>query len=115
MKAQVGDLTLSHGVATRGLLVRHLVLPGGLAGTRRIIGWIADNLGPQTALSLMSQYYPAYRAAQAPTINRRIRPDEYTPLVDLLAEKGFDNVFVQEMESAASYRPDFSKKRPFSR
>ncbi len=67
MKAQVGDLTLSHGVATRGLLVRHLVLPGGLAGTRRIIGWIADNLGPQTALSLMSQYYPAYSAAQAPS------------------------------------------------
>jgi putative pyruvate formate lyase activating enzyme len=115
MKAQVGDLTPSHGVAARGLLIRHLVLPGGLAGTRRIIGWIADNLGPQTALSLMSQYYPTHRAGQTPIINRRIRPDEYAPLVDLLAEKGFDNVFVQEMESAASYRPDFSRKRPFSR
>jgi len=115
MKAQVGNLVLSQGVATRGLLIRHLVLPGGLAGTRRIIGWIADNLGPQTALSLMSQYYPAHRAGQAPIINRRIRPDEYAPLVDLLMEKGFKNVFVQEMESAASYRPDFNKKRPFDR
>jgi putative pyruvate formate lyase activating enzyme len=113
MKAQVGNLALSHGVATRGLLIRHLVLPGGLAGTKRIIGWIADNLGPQTALSLMSQYYPVYRAGHAPIINRRIRPDEYAPLVDFLMKKGFDNAFVQEMESAASYRPDFSKKHPF--
>ncbi len=113
MKEQVGDLTLSGGVATRGLLIRHLVLPGGLAGTRRIIGWIAQNLGPQTAVSLMSQYYPAHRADSRAIINRRIRPDEYAPLVDLLAEKGFGNVFIQEMESAESYRPDFNKKRPF--
>lgn len=113
MKEQVGDLKLSGGVAARGLLVRHLVLPGSLAGTRRIIGWIAENLGPQTAVSLMSQYYPAYRAGARAIINRRIRPDEYEPLVDLLAEKGFGNVFIQEMESAAAYRPDFNKKRPF--
>ncbi|MGA3174143.1 MAG: hypothetical protein ABSE25_06925 [Syntrophorhabdales bacterium] len=99
MKSQVGDLACVHGVATRGLLVRHLVLPGGLAGSRRVIGWIAETLGPATAISLMSQYYPTYRAGAHP----------------LLREKGLENVFVQEMSSPASYRPDFTKKKPFRR
>jgi putative pyruvate formate lyase activating enzyme len=115
MKSQVGDLACVHGVATRGLLVRHLVLPGGLAGSRRVIGWIAETLGPATAISLMSQYYPTYRAGAHPLINRRIRADEYDPLLDLLREKGLENVFVQEMSSPASYRPDFTKKKPFRR
>jgi putative pyruvate formate lyase activating enzyme len=91
------------------------VLPGGLAGSRRVIGWIAETLGPATAISLMSQYYPTYRAAAHPLINRRIRADEYDPLLDLLREKGLENVFVQEMSSPVSYRPDFTKKKPFRR
>ncbi len=114
MKSQVGDLVVERGVAKRGLLIRHLVLPGGLAGTRRLVAWIKKALGPQTALSLMSQYYPGYRADAYPLINRRIRADEYYPLVALLREEGFENVFTQELESAVSYQPDFKKKKPFS-
>jgi putative pyruvate formate lyase activating enzyme len=105
MKAQVGDMACAGGLMTRGLLIRHLVLPGGLAGTRKIIGWIAEALGPATAVSLMSQYYPTYRAGEHRLINRRIRPDEYDPLVDLMGEKGFVNVFIQEMESSCRRGP----------
>jgi putative pyruvate formate lyase activating enzyme len=113
MKAQVGDLVLEGGVAKRGLLVRHLVLPGGLAGTRRVVEWIREHLGSQTAISLMSQYYPVYGATSYPLINRRIRENEYDPLVEFLEERGFENVFLQELESANVFLPDFRKKRPF--
>ncbi len=113
MKSQVGDLVIEHGAAKRGLLIRHLVLPAGLAGTRVLIPWVKANLGVATAISLMSQYYPAYRAGAHKLINRRIRNDEYDSLVALIEEEGFENVFIQEMESAASYRPDFGKKKPF--
>jgi putative pyruvate formate lyase activating enzyme len=114
MKAQVGDLFLSDGVATRGLLIRHLVLPGGLAGTKKVVEWIDENLGRHTALSLMSQYNPVCGAPAFPIINRCLRDDEYDPLVDFLAEKGFENVFIQELESASVYLPDFERERPFA-
>jgi putative pyruvate formate lyase activating enzyme len=113
MKSQVGDLVVERGVARRGLLIRHLVLPAGLAGTRKLIPWIRKTLGPETAISLMSQYYPAYRANAYRLIDRRLRSDEYDPLAALMGEEGFENVFIQAMESAGSYRPDFAKKTPF--
>jgi putative pyruvate formate lyase activating enzyme len=113
MKSQVGDLVTARDVAMRGLLVRHLVLPGGLAGTRRLVEWIGKSLGRKTAVSLMSQYYPVGRAKEYPLLDRRIRSDEYDPLVDFMREQGFENVFVQELESAGAYRPDFTKDDPF--
>jgi len=113
MHAQVGDLSKVDGIARKGLLIRHLVLPGGLAGTRSMIAWVESNLGRHTAISLMSQYYPMYRAREHPLINRRIREDEYHALVEVLAGRGFENVYLQEMASAESYLPDFKKKRPF--
>jgi putative pyruvate formate lyase activating enzyme len=113
MKAQVGDLTVKNGVARRGLLIRHLVLPGGLSGTRKIMEWIGEHLGPQTAISLMSQYYPVCRASSYPIINRRITSEEYDPLVRFLEERGFDNVFLQELESAEVFLPDFRRHKPF--
>jgi len=112
MKAQVGDLVTVDGIARKGVLIRHLVLPANLAGSKRVIEWILTQLGPQTALSLMSQYYPACQAGSVPILNRRIRHDEYDPLVRLLEEQGFDNVFLQELASAEVYLPDFRKKKP---
>jgi putative pyruvate formate lyase activating enzyme len=113
MKAQAGDLAVKGGVARRGLLIRHLVLPGGLSGTRKVVEWIGEHLGPQTAISLMSQYYPVCRAGSYPIINRRITSEEYDPLVRFLEERGFDNVFLQELESAEVFLPDFRKRKPF--
>jgi putative pyruvate formate lyase activating enzyme len=113
MKSQVGDLVITGGVARRGLLIRHLVLPGGLGGTKKLVRWIKGQLGPGTAVSLMSQYYPSGRARAIPMINRRIRSAEYGPLVDFMGEEGFEHVFLQELESAHAFRPDFRKKEPF--
>jgi len=113
MKRQVGNLTIKEGLAEKGLLIRHLVLPGGLAGTEKIIGWIRDTLGTDTYISLMSQYYPLHDVHVYPPLQRRVRQDEYDRLVRLLLNEGFENVFIQELDSAPLFVPDFQKPEPF--
>ena len=78
MHRQVGDLVIDErGLAVRGLLVRHLVLPNDLAGTSEIIRFVAEEVSPSTYLNLMDQYHPAFRAAQHPPLDRPISPAEY--------------------------------------
>ncbi len=113
MQRQVGSLHVEDGLAKKGVLVRHLVLPGNLAGSRQIIEWIRDHMGTDTFVSLMSQYYPLYQAEKYPMINRRVRQDEYDRLVGFLADNGFENVFIQELDSAPLFVPDFGKALPF--
>jgi putative pyruvate formate lyase activating enzyme len=113
MKRQVGTLMIKNGVAERGLLIRHLVLPGNLAGSDKIIEWIRDDLGTDTFISLMSQYYPVHRAKEYPMMSRKIKHEEYDRLTDLLVTKGFKNVFIQKLESAPLFVPDFEKEEPF--
>ncbi len=73
MHRQVGELTTdSRGVARRGLLVRHLVLPEGLAGSRAVVDFIAERISPRTALNVMAQYHPAYRAREFAALRRRV-------------------------------------------
>jgi putative pyruvate formate lyase activating enzyme len=71
MHRQVGDLQVRHGVATRGLLVRHLVLPNDLAGSGAVVDFLADEISPRTTINVMGQYRPCYEAHAHPTINRR--------------------------------------------
>jgi putative pyruvate formate lyase activating enzyme len=113
MKRQVGDLVVEEGIVKKGLLVRHLVLPGGLAGSKEIFRWIADNLGTETHISLMSQYYPIHKAFSVPLLRRKIRQTEYDTITDYLVSKGFINVFIQELQSAPLFVPDFDEKEPF--
>ena len=113
MKRQVGDLRIESGLALRGLLIRHLVLPGRLAGTERIIAWIKAELGAHTALSLMAQYQPLHRAIEHPMLMRTITGHEYERLLDLLVDQGFENVFIQELDSASLFVPDFTRAEPF--
>ena len=61
----------------------------------------------------MSQYYPLYEAKKCPILQRKIRQEEYDTLMERLLEKGFKNVFIQELESAALFVPDFEKTEPF--
>lgn len=83
MHRQVGDLVLDEsGIAERGLLVRHLVLPGGIAGTEQIVRFLADEISTDTYLNLMDQYRPSYLAHQFPQLNRRLRPGEYHKAVE---------------------------------
>lgn len=77
MHAQVGDLQLDdNGIAQRGLLVRHLVLPGGLGGTREILTFIAHEISRQTYVNIMGQYRPAHHADRYPTLDRRPTREE---------------------------------------
>jgi putative pyruvate formate lyase activating enzyme len=78
MARQVGPLVIDrNGVAVRGLLVRHLVMPGVASSTRRVIDFLADEIGTDTYLNLMDQYRPCGRAAEFPEISRRISPGEW--------------------------------------
>ncbi len=89
MHRQVGDLVMDErGVAYRGLLVRHLVLPEGLAGTAEIVRFLRDEVSPYTYLNVMDQYRPCYRAHELPPLNRRITPQEYAEAVRLALEAG---------------------------
>jgi putative pyruvate formate lyase activating enzyme len=79
MHRQVGDLVLdSRGIAQRGLLVRHLVLPQQLAGTEKILAFIAEEISPDTYLNLMDQYRPCYRARDYPPLDRSLSRAEYS-------------------------------------
>jgi len=78
MHRQVGDLVIDEqGLARRGLLVRHLVMPANLAGTEKVLAFLAEEVSTHTYLNLMAQYYPCYRADEYPLLARRLTTDEY--------------------------------------
>jgi putative pyruvate formate lyase activating enzyme len=78
MHRQVGDLVFDHeGIVRRGLLVRHLVLPGDLSGTGRIAQFLAREVSPRTAFNLMDQYRPCHRAGEFPPLDRGLTIDEW--------------------------------------
>ncbi|RJQ37645.1 MAG: radical SAM protein [Dehalococcoidia bacterium] len=111
MFRQVGNLKVDdEGVAERGLIVRHLVLPGGLAGSRSSLKWLAREVSSGVTVSLMSQYHPANQARSHPLLSRRISLEEYRETTGLLEEFGIINGWVQEMASAESYLPDFARE-----
>jgi len=89
MYRQVGDLKIDeHGIARRGLLIRHLVLPGGLAGTREIMKFIARRLSPDSYVNLMSQYRPCGKAADVNGLNSNLKPEDYHLAVQAAKEEG---------------------------
>ncbi len=103
MQRQVGVLTAdAAGNAVRGLIVRHLVLPNRLAGTREAMRFVADELGPDTFVSLMSQYYPAHRAGGIPGLARSITVDEWREAQADMADAGLSNGWVQEFPNGRS-------------
>jgi len=96
MHRQVGDLVVdAEGIARRGLLVRHLVLPGGLAGTGEVVRFLAEEISPNTYLNLMAQYYPRHRAGLYPELNRPITRAEYQEVVRLALAAGLTRLDVR--------------------
>lgn len=109
---QVGDeLVYEGGVAVRGLIIRHLVLPNEIADTEIVLKFIAQELSPDVHISLMSQYYPSHKAKNDILINRPLRSSEYEKAVELLDKYNLKNGWVQEMESFNNYRPKFKDSR----
>ena len=89
MHRQVGDLLIDeNGLAQRGLLVRHLVLPENLAGTGQVVRFLAEEISINTYLNLMDQYRPSFRAHHYPELNRRISNREFQEAVDMAHQAG---------------------------
>ena len=88
MHRQVGDLKINEeGVAQQGLLVRHLVLPHGLAGTKGVVEFLSKEISPDTYVNIMAQYHPCHKAVQIPSLGRRISSAEFREAL-FLAKKG---------------------------
>lgn len=93
MHKQVGDLVIEHtGIAIKGLLVRHLILPNNLSGTEEVIRFISEEVSKNTYLNLMDQYRPCYRAKEFSELSRKVTPQEYKKSVDLALKFGLKRI-----------------------
>jgi len=103
----------AEGNIESGLIIRHLVLPGKVENSKQVLRWIAENLSVNVHISLMSQYHPNDRVRNHPVLGRNLLAEEYAEVLDEFHALGFHNGWVQEMESHAHYRPDFTNTHPF--
>ena len=96
MFRQVGNLLLDRdGIAKRGLIIRHLVMPEDISGTEEVLKFIAEEISKDTYISLMAQYRPVYKAIDIPPINRRITREEYKKAIEIARSLGLRNVWTQ--------------------
>ena len=110
MHKQVGYLELNeNGVAEKGVLIRLLLLPGNINNIKKILEWIAENLGTETYISLMSQYYPSYKADEFPELSRSITHKEYKFAKNIVESLGFENGYFQDVYPTPEWTPDFKK------
>jgi putative pyruvate formate lyase activating enzyme len=99
------------GIARRGLIVRHLVLPNGLAGSESVLAFLA-RLVPKPPVSLMAQFYPVPEC-EHPLLQRPLFEAEYARVVATLGELGLEEGWVQDLSAEQTYRPDFTRPDPF--
>ncbi|NWF51590.1 MAG: radical SAM protein [Nitrospirae bacterium] len=92
MHRQVGDLYIDKGVALRGLLVRHLVLPQGIAGTEGVVKFFAEEISKNTYINIMDQYHPCFKAFDYPPLNRRITNKEFDEAIKLAKDYGLNRI-----------------------
>ena len=109
MVKQLGPVQFSaDGQLLRGVLVRHLVLPGHRRESIALVRWLWENFGDRVQLSLMRQYTPLFRAAEFPPLHRHLTTFEYESVVDAARALGMTRVYVQGAEAVgAQYVPDF--------
>ncbi|MDD4874530.1 MAG: radical SAM protein [Dehalococcoidales bacterium] len=115
MYRQAGNLVVDEdGIAQRGLIIRHLILPNGLSGSREVLKWLVKGLSPEVTISLMSQYKPMHKAGEFLSLSRSISKSEYDEVYNLLEELGMENGWVQKMGAQELYLPDFEREgHPF--
>lgn len=99
--------------AESGMVVRHLVLPGQVENSIRILHFLAEELSPRIHVSLMAQYYPTPRVCNHPQLSRRVTSDEYHEVVSAMERLGMHHGWIQEFDSSEFYRPDFNRDHPF--
>jgi putative pyruvate formate lyase activating enzyme len=118
MYRQVGNLVVDDDdIAQKGLIVRHLILPNNIAGSEDSLRWLVKEVSPEVSVSIMAQYYPAHKAARHryPELGRQITHEEYAAVTALVEKLGIENGWVQGMDSAENYQPDFSADEPFEK
>jgi putative pyruvate formate lyase activating enzyme len=110
-----GELTWKGPLLARGVIIRHLIIPGFLESTRAVIEWFVRHAQGRALLSLMTQYTPAISLAfSAGGPQRRLIREEYTQVLDWLTEFGIDEGFYQEPAAGRDWLPDFNRANPFS-
>jgi len=97
MHRQVGDLQIKNGIAVKGLLIRHLVLPENIAGSKKVFEFISKEISPKTYISIMSQYHPANRTDEFPELQRKITDKEYLRVINWAGEFGLTRGWRQEI------------------
>lgn len=108
MRRQQPEDIFENGLMKKGMIIRHLVLPGNISQGMKMLDWVDENLSNQTIISLMGQYMPCAKAADYPTINRKISKREYDTVISHAEKLGFENVYIQELDSSSQeYIPDF--------
>lgn len=115
MYHQVGNLKVDRrGITTRGLLVRHLVLPNDLAESKKVLQLLAKEVSIGIAISLMAQYHPSHKAMNYPLISRMVSYNEYNRILDYMEKLNLKKGFSQQLDAPEYYLPDFERKEhPF--
>ncbi len=110
MHRQAGSVVLDgNGIAKKGLIIRHLVLPGNISQAVKVFEWVRDNLPEDTYVSVMRQYTPFGKAKEIPPVNRRLSSREYALVKQKILAMGFENCYFQSSESAKeSFIPNFN-------
>lgn len=109
MYRQVGAPVFDeNGIMKSGLMIRHLMLPGGLFDSKKIVDWVLENLPREVYLNIMCQYTPLGRACQYPELNKKLNKKHYEALTDYAVSNGLESGFIQEFDSAdEEYVPNF--------
>ena len=110
MYKQVGNVIINpNGLITKGVIIRHLVLPNHIYNSKKVLKWIKDTFGNNILVSIMFQYFPTYKAAETEDINRKVNKEEYDKVIKYLESISLNSGYVQEYSEAdeSIYVPDF--------
>jgi putative pyruvate formate lyase activating enzyme len=114
MVRQVGNSLLEDdGIAKKGVLIRHLILPGFISNSLDVLRLIKEHVSVSVTLSIMSQYTPIPSVKNHPHLGRRITRGEYERVINHALDMGFENIFTQDVDDRA-LAPDFEQKAPFN-
>ena len=116
MYRQVGNLKINRqGLATGGLLVRHLVLPNDLAESKKVLKLLNEEISPDIAISLMAQYHPSHKAMNYPLLSRSVSYNEYNRVLEYMDKLNLKQGFSQQIDAPEYYLPDFNREaHPFN-
>jgi putative pyruvate formate lyase activating enzyme len=114
MVRQVGDtLVTEDGIARQGIIVRHLVLPGSITNSLRVLDLLKEHISTSVPISLMAQYEPIPSVTAHPLLKRKITNLEYETIVNYAIDLGFEYIFIQNCNDERTLVPDFKRKDPF--